>query len=128
MDIKEKVIYWQKLAELDVPVMDNLYITGNYNYSLFLGHLILEKILKAHYVKVNLENPPRTHDLLKLALNSQIELDDIQKSILLTINTFNLEARYPDEKLSFYYNCTKEYAEVNIKLIKELYQWLKSRI
>jgi len=126
MDINEKIKYWQTLAELDAPVMDNLYQSGNYNYSLYIGHLVLEKILKAHFVRVNLENPPRTHDLLKLASNSMIELENEQKNLLMRINTFNIEARYPDEKLSFYLNCTKEFAEANIKIIKELYQWLKS--
>jgi HEPN domain-containing protein len=128
MDINEKIKYRQTLAELDVPVMDNLCQSGNYNYSLYIGHLILEKILKAHFVKVNLENPPRTHDLLKLVQNSKIEIDDKLKSLLMRINTFNIEARYPDEKLSFYLICTKEFAETNIEIIKELYQWLKSQI
>ncbi|MEI6091420.1 MAG: hypothetical protein WCR42_13275 [bacterium] len=31
--------------------MEHLFESGDYSYSLFIGHLVLEKILKAHFVK-----------------------------------------------------------------------------
>jgi HEPN domain-containing protein len=65
---------------------------------------------------------------LKTERNEKIELANEQNNILMRINTFNIEARYPDEKLSFYLSCTKEFAEASIKIIKELYQWLKSQL
>lgn len=34
MDILEKIEYWKELAEKDIPVMDHLFIAGDYNYSL----------------------------------------------------------------------------------------------
>jgi HEPN domain-containing protein len=43
--------HWINSADNDYPVMATLFEKGHYNWSLFLGHLILEKILKACYVK-----------------------------------------------------------------------------
>lgn len=128
MEINEKIEYWVRISEMDIPVMEHLFETGDYSYSLFIGHLVLEKILKAHYVKYNKETPPRTHDLVKLANFSALELNEEQIKFLITANSFNIEARYPEEKLSFYKSCTKELTTEYLKKIKELFLWLRSRI
>lgn len=128
MTIEEHIEYWVKISEMDIPVMEHLYQSGDYNYALFIGHLVLEKIIKAHYVKSNSKSPPKIHDLVKLALKSEIKLDDDKIKFLLNVNSFNINARYPEEKLSFYKSCTKEFCFENIEKIKELYLWLKSQI
>lgn len=128
MDFQQKIDYWTELAEIDIQVMEHLFDSQDYNYALYIGHLILEKILKAHYIKHNKEIPPRTHDLLKLYEKSNLLLNETTSKFLLLVNTFNIEARYPDEKMSFYRICTKEFAESNILKIKEIYQWLKSQL
>jgi len=126
VNIKQKIEYWNKIAENDLPVMEHLFDSGDYSYSLYIGHLILEKIIKALFVKTKHETPPRIHDLVKLSSTAEIELDDEQIKFLLIVNTFNIEARYPEEKLNFYKICTKEFASENILKINEMYQWLKS--
>ena len=124
MNISEQIKYWVTVSENDIPVMEHLFESGDYSYSLFIGHLVLEKILKAHFVKSREESPPRTHDLFKLAKQSSLEFSEEQLKFLISVNTFNIEARYPEEKLSFYKKCTKEFALDNIYKIKELYSWL----
>ncbi len=128
MDIKEKIEYWVKISENDIPVMEHLLESGDFSYSLFIGHLVLEKILKAHYVKHKEETPPKIHDLFKLANLSSIIFSEEQLKFLINANTFNIEARYPEEKLNFFRICTKEFTFENISKIKELHLWLKSRI
>ncbi len=128
MNIYEQIKYWVTVSENDIPVMEHLFESGDYSYSLFIGHLILEKILKAHFVKIREESPPRTHDLFKLANQLSLEFSEEQLKFLISVNTFNIEARYPEEKLSFYKKCTKEFALDNIYKIKELYLWLRSQI
>jgi len=128
MDINEKIEYWVKIAEMDILVMEHLYQSGDYHYSLFIGHLVLEKIIKAHYVKSQLETPPKIHDLVKLAVASNLKLEKEHIKYLLLANSFNIEARYPEEKLEFYKSCTKEYCLENIQKIKEMFLWLKSLI
>ena len=128
MNTEEEVQYWINIAEQDIPVAQSLFDNGHYMYCLFIGHLILEKILKAHYVKDNKKTPPKTHNLVYLAKNSELELTDEQFEFLDKVNDFNIEARYIDYKNSFYKKCTLAYTSENFTLIKEEYKWLREKI
>jgi HEPN domain-containing protein len=129
MTQEEHINYWLDSAEHDLETLDTLYVAGKYDWALFIGHLVLEKVLKATFVK-NKGNkiPPKLHNLVRLAEESAVDVDENKKLILDKINDFNIEVRYPEYKNEFYKTCIKEFAEENVKQIKELYQWLKSRI
>jgi hypothetical protein len=92
-----------------------------------LGHLVLEKALKAHYVQGN-ENqmPPRIHNLVKLAERTTVPLSEELKLFLDEVTDFNLEVRYPGYKREFQRKCTREFCEKKFSKIKERYKWLKS--
>lgn len=127
MATKEQLIsYWLKAAESDLVVANHLFEKGDYHYCLFIAHLVLEKTLKAVYVKNKDLNPPFKHSLPLLAQKAGINLDDEQESFLEEVTDFNIEARYPDIKFSFYKRCTKEFTEKYFTKMKEYYQWLKS--
>lgn len=51
----EIVKYWIEAAEFDLRAMQNLYTSKDYVWCLFLGHLVIEKLLKAIAVKNDLE-------------------------------------------------------------------------
>lgn len=91
---------------------------------LFMGHLIIEKLLKAIYVKNIDSNPPRIHDLLRLAERVGLDTTEEQKDILDLITTFNINARYPDYKQIFYNKCDYGFTLRNLEKIKELRTWL----
>ena len=59
-------------------------------------------------------------DLLRLAQKAYLQLSDNQQDQFDIITTFNINARYPDYKQSFYKKCTYEYTKVNIDIITEL--------
>jgi HEPN domain-containing protein len=116
--------YWLKSAKHDLEAAQGLFRIKKYDWCLFLGHLVLEKALKAIYAQNHSEMPPRTHNLLMLAEKAGIKLDDEQKMFLEQVNDFNIESRYPDEKLSFYKLCTKAFTAENFTKIKKYYKWL----
>ena len=116
--------YWVASAEQDFQTMIHLYESKDYHWSLFLGHQVLEKLLKAVYVALVDTGVPRTHDLLRLSEKAGLESNDKQKDQLDTITSFNIAARYPDYKHSFYNKCTPTFTETNLKIIKELKTWL----
>lgn len=107
----EKVKYWFEEAEKDLDSAKNIMKSGEYHWSLFIGHLSLEKIIKAYYVKIHSVNPPFIHNLLRLAELSKIGINDSLRKELGEINTFNLNARYDHYKKEFYKKATKEYTE-----------------
>ncbi len=91
---------------------------------MFFGHLTVEKILKALYVAKQNETPPFSHNLVYLSEKSGLELRDDNLELLEEISDYNLEARYPDDKLSFFRKCTIEFTENKLKQIEEVRKWL----
>lgn len=127
MEINEHIRYWLNSADHDLDTAESLFSAGKFDWCLFLGHLVLEKGLKAFYVKDNQNRmPPKTHNLVKLAEKTTIPLNDELKLFLDEVNDFNLEVRYPEYRQEFYKSCTKEFAEEYFDKIKEQYKWIKS--
>lgn len=129
MDLKEHINYWLKSADEDLDsALVNLK-NNKYNWALFIGHLVIEKALKAYYVKTsNNSLPPRIHDLIKLAKISNLSLDEKLEEFLFTLNQFNLEARYPDYKEKTSKVATVEFTKDILNKITEVYKWIKSQI
>ncbi len=129
MELKDHISYWLESAEHDLEVAENLFNLQNYDWCLFLGHLVLEKSLKALYVQDNQNSmPPKTHNLVRLAENTKLELTIERKIFFDEVNDFNLEIRYPEYKREFYKKCTKVFAGTYFLKIKDNYVWLKSHL
>lgn len=128
MTREEIVEYWLESAEQDYQTMLHLYECKDYHWSLFMGHLVLEKTLKALYVNFKDAEVPRIHDLLRLSQKIDLILNDKQKDALDLVTSFNIAARYPDYKQSFYKKCTPDFTRANIKAIKELREWLLTKM
>lgn len=130
MNSIDLINYWVERAERDYEAMIQNFETEQYTWALFIGHLTIEKLLKALYVKVNEEGayPPKIHNLNILANRCKLELDDEKTKILMMCNSFNISARYEDHKNEFYERCTREYTLEKIKNIEEIRTWLKEKL
>ncbi|WP_031526866.1 HEPN domain-containing protein [Dyadobacter crusticola] len=128
---KNKVMdYWTQSSDDDFETMIALSDSKRYAWSLFVGHLMVmaEKLLKALYVKVNNEFPPFTHNLLRLAEKSDIELTEEKKLFLVSVTAFNINGRYDDYKMSFQKTCTQDFTSAWIGRLKENRLWIKELI
>jgi HEPN domain-containing protein len=121
---EEQVSYWLESAKHDLDTAQDLFDKGRYDWCLFIGHLVLEKILKGYYLRAAGNTPPFTHSLPYLAEKAGLNLSKEQLDLLEKATDFNLETRYPDKKLSFYRICTREFAEPYFNGIKEFYKWM----
>jgi len=129
MDTKEHIKYWVDSAEHDLMASESLFSSCKYDWCLFVGHLVLEKLLKALFVLNNNNKiPPKTHNLTKLAKTSKLKLSAEQILFLDEVNDFNLEVRYPEYKREFYKICTKNFTDNYFSKIQEFAKWLKSQI
>ncbi len=108
--------------------MRNLMESGDYNWAMFIGHLVIEKLLKAAYVTVHKKHAIHGHDLLRLASSLGLELDSVKEDWLDQITTFNLNVRYDSYKQEFYNHCTKEFAIEWKSKIEELREWLLNQL
>ena len=125
---KDKVKYWLKTADQDWKVANHLFEKKDYSYALFFCHLTIEKILKAIFTDKKDKTPPFSHNLVYLSEKAGLELNDENLELLEEISDFNLEARYPDDKFSFYKKSTMEFTENKLKQIERLKKWLLQKL
>lgn len=127
-DVEKTVQYWLVGAKYDMDVANAMFKAKKYPYALFMGHLSLEKLLKALVVKNTREHAPYTHSLSLLAEKSGIEIPTKILKRLARFMEFHFEARYPKEQKKFYKKCTKEFTTKKMQEIREVFAWLKKRL
>jgi len=116
LNIEKQLEYWISSAKSDLEAAELLIRESRYIQGLFFCHLVIEKALKAHVVKVTGQIPPKTHNLIYLLELSDIDIGDNNEDLLGILMKYQLEGRYPDynsviptkEKVSEYFNRTKE--------------------
>ena len=103
MDKKDHIDFWRNSADRDWISVLVLVEGKQYVQALFFCHLVIEKLLKATWIKDNEENtPPFSHNLEYLFNQSNLELDNKMSDLLSVINQWNIEGRYQDFKDKFY--------------------------
>ena len=129
MNKQEHINWW-------VEESDRNWQTATFNregkqnvFSLFAYHLCVEKLLKAVWIKDNVDNfPPRTHDLTKIYNETDLDLESKWYDLLVIVNEWNIEGRYPDYKLKIYKRATDDYVFEYAKQIKALVNLIKTKL
>jgi HEPN domain-containing protein len=125
INVQKQIDYWISGAEDDLVTADLLIRGNRVLHGLFFCHLVIEKGLKAHYVKNALEVAPRTHNLIILSEQSGLTLEGDTPIFLGILMKYQLQGRYPDYspalpdqvRVMEYFNKTKA-----------LLIWLKMRL
>ena len=128
MTRNEIIKYWIANSDNDYRAMSHLFEKGDYVWALFIGHLVIEKLIKAWYVYRVDQMPPFIHDLVRLAEKAKLPISESQKDILDTISTFNIKSRYDDYRMSFYQKCSNAFATQWVAEIEEFRQWIKEKL
>lgn len=128
IDIDKIVKHWIETSDDDFETMLSLYHSKSYGWSLFLGHISTEKLLKALYVKRFKKHAPFTHNLYRLGELTGLEMTEEYADWFDEITSFNLNARYDDYKKEFYKLCTPEYTKNWIEKIKIIRTWIKEML
>lgn len=127
-DVDKTINYWLEGADYDIGVAEAMYEKGKYPYALFMGHLAIEKLLKALVVKNTGEHAPFSHSLPFLVEKTGLKVSQKVAKNLARFMEFHFEARYPDEQKKFYKKCTEAFAGRRMEEVKGVYTWLKKRL
>jgi len=127
-DIERTVSYWLEGAQYDLGAANAMLKSKKYPYALFMGHLSLEKLLKAFVVKHTKAHAPFSHSLPYLAEKSGVKIPEKILIKLREFMEFHFEARYPDANKAFYKKCTKPYTAKKLKEIKEVFTWVRGKL
>jgi HEPN domain-containing protein len=128
INVDKIVKHWIETSDDDFKTSLSLFESKSYSWSLFVGHISTEKILKALYVKKFRKHAPFIHNLYRLAELLEIEMSDEYADWLDGITSFNINARYDDYKKEFYNLCTPEYTKEWIERIKIIRSWIKEKL
>src|SRR5258708_26601622 len=89
--------------------------------ALFFAHLVIEKLLKAHWIKDNPGNhPPKIHNLVSLADKITYSFTDNELVFMGRLNDFQLEGRYPDYNKNIYKIYKRKETEPILKEVNTL--------
>lgn len=127
---KDRVTYWQEIADYDIETAETLYNGGRWLYVAFMCHQAIEKTLKAYWCATQSTEPPYTHNLTRLSEGSGLdtEMSESQIDLIETLIPMNIQARYPEYKDQLAKMLTKETCRSLIDETKELQLWIKNRL
>ncbi len=125
VNIQKQIDYWIIGADDDIITADLLIREQRILHGLFFCHLVIEKAIKAHFVKQTMEITPRSHNLIYLSEGAKLEFDEDSQIFLGILMKYQLQGRYPDYnpilpdmiRVDEYYQKTKN-----------LLQWLKEKL
>jgi len=96
VDVEKQIAHWREGAVEDLEAARSLMEKAHFRHALFFAHLAVEKILKAHVVRLTGEIPPKIHVLPRLAELAKLNLTDPQKTFIARFDRYQITARYPD--------------------------------
>lgn len=126
----DKVTYWIEIADYDIDTAEAMYQTQRWLYVAFMCHQAIEKTLKAYWCGTCEDDPPYTHNHMRLADGCGLydRMSDEQKDFLDKVTNFNIEARYPEDKDDLYRRLSKQACREIIDETKQLIQWMKEEL
>jgi HEPN domain-containing protein len=126
---KTKLIdYWVRSAEYDLEVSESLYEKSRFHYSLFFGHLAIEKILKAIFVKEKSIHAPFSHSLTYLVEKAGIEIQPDRLEKLADFMDFYIEGRYPGDLDDIFRKYNSTLTREKREDVKEMFEWLRKKL
>ena len=129
MTKEDHIVYWLDTCDDDRITMEALFASGRYTHSLFFGHLYVEKICKALWVKNHVDNtPPRIHNLGKILEGIETGLSDSDLMFLFDLNRYQISGRYPDYVNALKKKTTKEFTAACIQQIILIAECLRRKI
>lgn len=129
MTKKDYIDYWKTTALKDWEAVGHLFEKGDYLHALFFAHLVVEKLLKAHFVRCQtVDFPPKTHNLLILINETDLIPTTDQLRFLSLLNQFQIEGRYPDYKFAMFKIASEEYTKELLDEVQLIKQWLETNL
>lgn len=123
-----KVEYWLDIAEYDFQTAQAMYDTKRWLYVGFMCHQVLEKTLKAYWCSTQPEDPPYTHNLVRLINGSGLKMSESQLSFIDIMTPMNIEARYPQYKNALAQMLDEPHCKDIINRTNQLREWIKNKL
>jgi HEPN domain-containing protein len=125
MPISKTIANWIESSNYDIKTAEHMFETKRYVYVLFMCHLAVEKLLKALYEAARERVPPKTHNLVYLMNEADLDVPEGHLKTVESLNDISVVTRYPEDIRSLVKAFKKERAEEYLKRTRALLKWLK---
>ncbi len=119
---------WVDTALYDLETAHYMLTTRRYLYVVFMCHLALEKMLKAHVTENLQAIPPRSHDLIYLIGRSGLTLPDTFLEFVGKINNASILTRYPDNLREAIEEYPRSVVKAYLQQTEEIIEWLRQAL
>ena len=116
---------WIASAEYDLETARHMLATRRFIYVVFMCHLAVEKMLKAHVAEVTRTIPTKTHDLIYLVKKADLALPEPYLDFVSRINAASVPTRYPEDLERAIRNYSEMLVREYLRQTEEVLQWLK---
>jgi HEPN domain-containing protein len=128
MDKKEKVEYWLDIADYDLETAKSMLKSDRYLYVVFMCQQAIEKVIKAVYIHIRDEEPPRSHNLAFIFNKLGVGMTTERLDLFNKLSAHYINNRYPEYKGKLSSSLAKTEAEQYLTNTEDAYKWLKSLI
>lgn len=118
---------WLLQADYDMDTAQYLLEGGRRSYAMYMCHLALEKALKGLYHSTINSIPPKTHSLIGLVKNLNLQLPEDMGRFLLKLNELCVTTRYPEDLSRMQALFNNEFVDQAIKKGRTILQWIKTQ-
>lgn len=122
--------YWLDIVDYDLETAKAMFSTHRWLYVGFMCHQVIEKTLKAYWCAKMPDDPPYTHNLVKLSTECGLSklMSDEQNSFVDGMMPLNIEARYPEYKERLLKRLSPEYCEKILNYTIALQLWIREQL
>jgi len=122
----KSVCNWIAGADYDLETAKHMLKTKRYIYVVFMCHLSLEKMIKAHVELKEDKFPPKIHDLVKLSIRAKLDIPDDLNDVIVDLNKESIPTRYPEDLQRSLAQYTQKYCSTLVRQTEATLQWLKN--
>ena len=128
--MEKNVKYWLDISEYDLETAEAMLEKARFLYVGFMCHQTIEKIVKAYYQQELKQLPPKTHNIILLAQQSNLydNFSDAQKAFIEVLQPLNIEARYPDYRERLLLSLNQDKCKNILQKTRELFKWIKEKL
>ena len=116
---------WIDTAAYDYETAGHMLQAGRYIYVIFMCHLAIEKMLKACIHESSGSLPPKSHELVQLAVQAGVTFPENLVEFVGRINNSSVPTRYPSELTQLVAAYPQEVAESYFERTGQVLAWLR---
>ncbi|MBS3056920.1 MAG: HEPN domain-containing protein [Candidatus Aenigmarchaeota archaeon] len=127
--MRPEIEIWIRDAEDTLDAAIVMFKAEKYNYTVFLSHQVIEKVLKFGIMAIKRQPPSKEHNLVNLMNQLNIKMDKQTENFIRELNPHYIVTRYPDAANGMpAENYNREIAEHILKNTEKVLLWMKNRI